>query len=195
MKRVINLLLVGLALFFAYWLFDSIREPIAFSAAKSEREQAVIAVLKKLQIAQDVYKMSTGEYANDFDKMSNVLKNDSISIINITEDPSDPENDEKYIRTIIKKPAKDTLFSLLQGSVNIDSLRYVPYGNGKTFTMQTDTVEYQSTDANVVLVGTFYKDFMGQYADKKYRKYDNYYDPDKMLKFGDLNSPNTNGNW
>ena len=38
-------------------------------------------------------------------------------------------------------------------------------------------------------------DFMGEFADPKYKKYDAYYDPEKALKFGDMNSPNTNGNW
>ena len=36
---------------------------------------------------------------------------------------------------------------------------------------------------------------MGPFGDAKYKKYDKYFDPEKMLKFGDLTTPNLNGNW
>ena len=36
---------------------------------------------------------------------------------------------------------------------------------------------------------------MGKYADPKYAKYDQSYEPAKRIKFGDLNKPNISGSW
>jgi hypothetical protein len=71
----------------------------------------------------------------------------------------------------------------------------VPYTENQLFDIKADTLTYQSNLVNVVEVGTRYKDFMGEYADPKYKKYAKFYDPEHMLKFGDMNSPNTSGNW
>ena len=77
----------------------------------------------------------------------------------------------------------------------MDSLRYVPYTDGKAFEIAADTMTYQSTLVNIVEVGTRWKNFMGKYASTNYSKYDNSYDPNRMLKFGDMNAPNLAGNW
>ncbi|NNE27785.1 MAG: hypothetical protein HKN09_13145 [Saprospiraceae bacterium] len=54
---------------------------------------------------------------------------------------------------------------------------------------------YQSTLVSVVEVGTRWKEFMGEYGSIRYAKYDNSYDPNRMLKFGDMSAPNLTGNW
>ena len=79
--------------------------------------------------------------------------------------------------------------------INLDSLRFVPYGSGTTFNIQADTITYQSTLVNVVEVGIPRFKFMGPYADKRYATYDDSYDPNKPLKFGTMNAPNLAGNW
>jgi len=78
--------------------------------------------------------------------------------------------------------------------VDINDLASVPLSDEK-FTIKADTMTYQSTLVNVTEVGTRYKSFMGEFASMKYTKYDNSYDPNKMMKFGDMNSPNLSGNW
>jgi hypothetical protein len=195
MRAVINVVLVLLSLVFAYWLYSSIREPIAFKAEKEKRRDAVVDVLKKLQVAQDLYRTITGKYAGNFDSLSYVLKNGQVENVKLEADPTDPTNQDKFIRSVSYRPALDSLYSLLGGPVNVDSLRYVPYGEGKTFDIAADTLRYQGTLVQVVQVGTRFKDFMGEYANPRFKKYDAFYDPDKPLKFGDMNAPNTNGNW
>jgi hypothetical protein len=36
---------------------------------------------------------------------------------------------------------------------------------------------------------------MGKFADISFKKFDNRYDPESRVKFGDLNSPSLTGNW
>ncbi|MBC7885813.1 MAG: hypothetical protein H7X99_10080 [Saprospiraceae bacterium] len=195
MRKGINLFLILLTVILTYWLYSSVREPIAFHQETDKRKDAVIKVLKKLQIAQEVYRAVTGKYANNFDSLSSVLKNKKIEVVKLEADPSDPSNADKFIRTVSYKSAQDSLYSLLGGPLNIDSLRFVPFTDGKIFKIAADTLTHQSNLVNVLEISTQYKDFMGPYADKRYQKYDAYYDPEKVLKFGDMNSPNTNGNW
>ena len=51
------------------------------------------------------------------------------------------------------------------------------------------------TTVDVVEVGIAYKDFMGDFGDAKYKKYDNLYDPGKKIKFGSLSKPILTGSW
>ncbi|HMT54418.1 MAG TPA: hypothetical protein PKD16_11550 [Saprospiraceae bacterium] len=195
MRKVINLVLILITLILTYWLYSSIREPIAFHAERDKRKDAVVAVLKKIQVAQDVYRMVTGKYAANFDSLSSVLNNGKIEVAKLEADPTDPTNQDKFVKTVSYTPAKDSLFSILNQSINVDSLRYIPFTNGKIFEIDADTLTHQGSLVNVVKVGTKYKEFMGEFANPTYKKYDKFYDPEKMIQFGDMNSPNTNGNW
>jgi hypothetical protein len=195
MRKVINLVLILITLILTYWLYASIREPIAFHSERDKRKDAVIAVLKKIQISQDVYRMVTGKYASNFDSLASVINNGKIEVAKLEADPSDPTNQDKFIKTVTYTPAKDSLYSLLGKTINVDSLRYIPYGGGKTFDIAADTLTHQNSLVNVLQVGTRYKEFMGEFANPSFKKYDKFYDPEKLIKFGDMNSPNTNGNW
>ncbi|MEL6863353.1 MAG: hypothetical protein AAFP19_02990 [Bacteroidota bacterium] len=79
--------------------------------------------------------------------------------------------------------------------LSLDSLSLIPFGGGKTFDIQADTLTYQKTLVNVVEVGTQKRNFMGPYADARFARYDDSYDPDEIIKFGNMNAPNTAGNW
>lgn len=194
MTKVINIALILVTIVLTYWLYASIKEPIAFNSELEKRKLAVIAHLKKIQIAQDVFRMVSGKYANSFDTLSSVLENGKIELIKLEADPSDPTNQDKFVRSVSFVAAKDTIKSLL-GDINISDLRYIPFTDKKVFDIDADTLTHQNNLVNVVEVGTKYKDFMGVFADPKYKKYAKFYDPEKVLKFGDMNSPNTNGNW
>ncbi|MBK8515693.1 MAG: hypothetical protein IPL55_05200 [Saprospiraceae bacterium] len=194
MSKIINLVLILITAVLAYWLYSSIKEPIAFNEILEKRKLGVIANLKKIQIAQDVFRMVTGQYANSFDTLVDVLENGKIEIVKLEADPSDPTNQDKFVKSVSYVLAKDSIKSLL-GDISISDLRYVPYSNKKQFDIDADTITQQNNLLQVVQVGTRYKDFMGKYGDPRFKKYNKFYDPEKLLKFGDMNSPNTNGNW
>ena len=192
MKIAINLLLVALIAFLAYLLVNSITEPIKFQAAKTARQDAVVNRLKEIRTAQEIYREITGKFAGSFDSLSYVLTNDSIPFENIIGDPDDPENMDKVIRTITYSAAIDTIRAM---DINLDSLRFIPYAGGEKFDISADTITYESALAHVVQVGTRWKTFMGRFGDKAFAKYDSRYDPDNLLKFGDMSKPNLTGNW
>ncbi|HAI57984.1 MAG TPA: hypothetical protein DCW83_05585 [Saprospirales bacterium] len=192
MKNVFKILIYLLAILLAYILYSSIKEPIKFQAAKQARKAVVVKQLEDIRTAQEIYRSITGEFAGDFDTLSTTLRNGQIPFIVLSEDPEFPGDSEKFLTDTTYASAVDSIMSL---GINLDSLRYVPFSGGKTFDIAADTLTYQSTLVNVVEVGTYWKDFMGKYADPKYAKYDQSYEPAKRIKFGDLNKPNISGSW
>jgi len=193
MKTIISAVLGLLVLLLSYLLYLNIKEPIAFQEEKNLRKDKVVNKLLDIRKAQEIYRAVTGEFAPNFDTLSQVIKRDSIKIVTIFGDQDDKNSTEEFREIITYKSAYDSL--RVFGNFNLDSLRYVPYTNGKAFNIAADTMTYQSTLVNIVEVGTRWENFMGKYASPNYSKYDNSYDPKKMLKFGDMNAPNLAGNW
>jgi hypothetical protein len=192
MKLVINLLLLILIGVLVWVLIGSIREPIEFRAEKTRRERVVVDRLIEIRTAQELYRSITGNFAPNFDTLKQVLTTDSFRIIQVFGDPDDPNNTEAIRYDTLYRRSADSIRVL---GMNLDSLRFVPYGSGQTFNIQADTLTYQSTMVQVVEVSIPRKVFMGPFADKKYARYDNSYDPESLLKFGDMNAPNLSGNW
>lgn len=192
MRLVINILLLLIAAALAYVLYKGIEEPIAFNKVRQVRRDAVVAKLESIRDAQEMYRDIKGMFADNFDTLAHVLKNDSFVIVAVIGDPDDPNFTGEIEYDTTYKAAYDSIKSL---GLNVDSLRYVPYGRGATFDIAADTIEYQSTNVPVVEVGIRWGAFMGKYADERFAKYDQKYDPRKPLKFGDMNKPNLSGNW
>ena len=192
MRLVINIVLVLATIFLVWFLYKTIEEPIAFKNELQKREFAVTEKLKQIRTAQEAYRGITGLFAADFDTLSEVLRTGNFKIIQVFGDPDDPTNTEAIRYDTIYRPAIDSIQSL---GINLDSLRYVPYGAGAKFSIAADTLTYQKTLVEVCEVGTTRKVFMGPFADIRFAKYDNSYDPNSTIKFGDMNSPNLSGNW
>ncbi|MEL6924571.1 MAG: hypothetical protein AAFO94_11030 [Bacteroidota bacterium] len=192
MRLAINLVLLALVAFLLYVLYDSIREPIVFKAEKEKRENAVIDKLIKVRKAQELYRSITGKFAHNFDTLTDVLTNGQFALVSVEGDPDDPSGqgvvyDTSYV------PARDSMRAL---GLNVDSLRYVPYSvNNTEFEIQADTLTYQKTLVNVVEVGVSRTKYLGEYADERFKRYDNSFDPFKVIKFGNMNAPNLSGNW
>jgi len=192
MRLIINLVLVLLAAFLVYVLANSIREPIQFNAAKQSREDAVINKLMEIRTAQETFRDITGKFAHTFDTLALVLKNGRIPTIAVIGDADDPSNTEAIRYDTSFTAALDRMIDL---GINVDSLPYVPFGNGVKFDLMADTLTYQKTLVNVVEVGVRRNKFMGEWADPRFARYNSSYDPGSIIKFGNMNAPNLSGNW
>ena len=193
MRLIINLLLILLVGLLAYILVDSIREPIAFKAEKEKRETAVVDKLMKVRQAQEMYRSITGYFAPTFDTLQQVLTDGRFSIVKVLGDPDDPDNVDAITYDTTYKPAIDSVRIL---GMDLASLRYVPFTNPqKQFEIAADTMTYQKTLVSVVEVGTKRANYMGEFASPRFAKYDNAYNPNGTIKFGDMNAPKLSGNW
>ncbi len=193
MRLIINLILVAIIAALIYVLVDSIREPIAFKAEKDKREAAVVDRLMNLRRGQELYRTITGgEFASNWNDFKNVLKTGRIPFVKVIGDPDDPNFTGEVTYDTTYSSALDSITAM---GWNLDEMVQVPFSNGKTFDVQADTLSYQKTIVNVVEVGTKRSTFMGKYADPSYKRYDARYEPNSIIKFGDMNKPNTSGNW
>ena len=109
MKVAINLLLTALIFLLIYMIYTSIREPIAFQEEKGRRVDVVISRLKQIKTSQEIYRSIKGTFAGSFEELVNVLKNDKIPFEKIENDPSDPTNEDKFIRSTSYSPAIDSI--------------------------------------------------------------------------------------
>ena len=193
MRLIINLVLLAIVAALVYVLVDSIREPIAFKNERDKREDAVVDRLRDLRRGQEIYRTITGgEFASNWDDFKKELSTGRIPFVKVIGDPDDPD--------FVGNVTYDTSYTNAADSVkalgwDLNEMVLIPFGNGKTFDVQADTISYQKTIVNVVEVGTKRSAFMGKYADVKYKRYDARYDPNSVIKFGDMNKPNTSGNW
>jgi len=190
MRLLLNILLILGIVGLAYLLYYNVKEPIAFQAEKSLREDRVVDRLKDIRTSQEIYRMITGTYASNFDTLSQVLRENDIPQLKVIGDPDDP-NAEFTVDTLYYS-TQDTLNTL---GINLDSIRYVPFTSGKMFMIDADTLTYQQTLVNVVEVGIPRETFMGRFGDPKYAKYDKSYNPKGMIKFGNMSTPSLSGNW
>ena len=193
MRLVINLLLIAAIAFLAYLLINSIREPIKFKAEKDRRENAVVDKLLVVRKMQEFYRDVTGgSFAPSFDTLKHVLETGRFMNIKVVGDPDDPNFQGTISYDTSYMSAIDTIRKL---GINLDSLRFVPFSDGGEFDVKADTLTYQSTLVNVVEVSAPRSLFMGPFADIRFARYDNSYDPNTIIKFGDLTKPNLSGNW
>lgn len=191
MRLVINTLLFLLTIGLIYVLYSSIFEPIKFRVEKQKRERAVIDRLMEIREAQSMHLDITGRYAGSFDSLQYALENGKFMFINIEGDPDDP-NFTDFARDTTYQNAIDSVQSL---EMDLSSLRVIPFSDGQEFSIFADTITYEKSVVNVVEVGSTYKNFMGPFALAKYARYDNRYDPNRFIKFGDKNKPVLTGNW
>lgn len=194
MRLIINILLLALVAVLAWMLISSISDPVKFETAKKRRSTAVIKKLMKIRKAQEAYRGVTGEFAASFDTLKEVLTTGEFKMVKVIGDPDDPNFTGEITYDTIYKKAIDSI-KVLGIYDGLDSLRFVPYGEGATFKMTADTTTYQKTLVAVVEVSVPYKTFMGKYKDPAYARFDNSYDPEKLLMFGSMNAPKMSGNW
>ncbi len=192
MRLVINLILAAIVVGLVWVLISSIREPIAFKAERNKREQAVIDKLIMIRDAQEAFRDIAGGFAPSFDSLKEVLRNDSFVLIKVIGDPDDPNFTGEIIYDTTYTPAYDSIRKI---GIRLDSLEYIPYSGGATFNISADTITYQNTLVDVVEVGTERSTYMGRFADPRFARYDQSYNPNSVIKFGDMNKPNLSGNW
>ena len=192
MRKIFSLLFLALAFGLGYLLYKSIEEPIDFNAQRTMRDDAVTAKLEMIRKAQELYRDATGEFAPSFDTLKQVLNEGRLLQVRVLGDADATDGSEVVYDTSYIS-LRDTFPKL---NINLDKLEIVPYTNGEVaFDIEAKNVDYQSTNVPVVQVGVKRSAYMGKYADKKYQRYDQNYNPNSPIYFGDLRKPTLAGNW
>ena len=227
MKAVLNIVLAAIALLLVYICYESVQGPVRFEEEKGIRDKAVQARLLDIRKAQAEYSNTHDrQYTDNFDSLIYFVKNQKLPLVFKKGVLSDAQLEngltEAKAMAIINKAKKtgkydevkknglenfsrDTTWvavidTIFPKGFNADSLRYVPYGNGVQFQMDTLTQIARSGAPICLLeVKTPYEAYLGD-LDKQ--EIINLKDQQQQLnkycglKIGDLETANNNaGNW
>ena len=227
MKTVLNIVLAVIAVFLLYICYESVMGPVRFEEEKNIRDKAVQARLLDIRKAQAEYSNTHDrQYTDNFDSLIYFVKNQKLPLVFKKGVLSDAQLEngltEAKAMAIINKAKKtgkydevkknglenfsrDTTWvavidTIFPKGFNADSLRYVPFGNGVQFQMDTLTQVARSGAPICLLeVKTPYEAYLGD-LDKQ--EIINLKDQQAQLnkycglKIGDLETANNNaGNW
>lgn len=192
-KRVIfNVLMFILICVLGYILYTQIEEPIAFEAAKIDRRKAVENQLIQIRRAQEAYRGVTGNFAKSYQQLVDTLTYGKFPIVTATEDIADPDNPVIIYDTVGYSPVIDSIKAM---GIELEGIGLIPFTEKDTFSLTAELVEYQQTEVEVIRVEAKWAQFMGRFGDKKFKKFDDKYDPTKTIGFGSLDKPILTGSW
>lgn len=227
MKTVFNVILTVCVLVLIYICYASIMGPINFDAEKDVRDKAVQARLLDIRKAQAEFRNLNGQkYTDNFDSLIAFVKTQKLPFIykqgELTDEQLENGLTEKKAMDIINKAkrtgnynevkkqglegfTRDTMWVAVLDTIfpkgfNADSMRYIPYGNGAQFEMDTVTqITKSGAPVSLLEVRAPYDVYLNglnkqeiinlKDMQTKMNKY-------LGLKIGDLVTPNNNaGNW
>ena len=210
MRRIIQVLFVLIIVVLGYLIVESIMEPIRFNQEVEVRESATIKRLVEIREAQKAYKDIYKQYTGSFDTLISFLDTTSFQVVkaigDIPEEWLDQMGFEKarlraladsiISRDITLVPVLDSLFGR---GFNSDSLRYVPFTEDVTFTMESGEILTSSNlTVQVVEVSVLY-DYLLNGMDGQLVV--NYTDERMKIvgfpgvKFGSMEEGTLTGNW
>lgn len=227
MKTVINIVLAACVAGLIYVCYGSIMGPIHFEKVRKSREREIITRLIDIRKAQLEYRgLHGGVYTASFDTLIDFVKNGKLPFVMKEGALSDAQLEagmtEKKAMAIINKAKKtgnfkevekenlqnfkrDTMWVAVLDTIygkgfNADSMRFVPFGNGAQFELETrdDTTKigaplrlFQAQTPYTVYLSELNKQELLNVIDiqSKLGKYCG-------LRVGDIENPNNNaGNW
>ena len=210
MRRIIQILFVLIIIVLGYLIVESIMEPIRFNQEVDTREQATINRLINIRDAQKAYKDVYKTYTGSFDTLIAFVDTGAFTVVKAIGDIPEEWLDEMGFDKAREKalnegvisrentfvPVLDSLFN--QGFAT-DSLRYVPFTDGITFTMASGKL-LTSSNLTVQVVEAFclYDDLLNEMD----RQLVVNYKDERMkivgfegVKFGSMEEGTLTGNW
>lgn len=209
MKKVIQAILIIAVLVLSFFIYESVQKPIRFDKEQLKRYNATIERLKDIRTAQIAYKTVYGKFTGSFDTLISFLNNGEFKVVNMVGSIPDSLLDagmsekEALKKGLIKRDTilvavKDSLFKATHFSV--DSLRVVPYTNGKTFDLAIGEVTTGSKVKVLVFEAKVINDVLLDGLDRQliinFNEYREKVADYPGLRVGSLEEANNNaGNW
>jgi hypothetical protein len=197
MKLGIQVGLALISIFIAYMIWNSIDSKMVLTESVQMRNEVVYERLEQIRDAQVQYKKVRGTYAASFGQLIDFLENDSIIIVKMEGEVPDSLLGREslalemgiIVRDTSKIPVRAELFIDNFQSI-IDSLAYIPFSNGKEFTLVAGAVEKNKMKVPVFEVKAALTDvYQGLNTDNEG------YDMAEFITIGSMEEPTTNGNW
>jgi len=195
---IINIVLVLLAIFLGYLVYNSISQPLVFENTMRERETKVVQNLKDIRSSQDLFKDYYNRYTANFDSLIEFIKVGELPLINIVKDPNDTTDTKTINDTVGFVKVMDSLFKD-RTNFNVETLRYIPFSDPQQeFEIQAGYIMRGGMNVPVFEVKAHYNTYLNGLDKQRIRNESALReDLDKYpgVKVGSMSEPSTDGNW
>ncbi len=194
---IINIVLALLAIFLAYKVYDSIRQPVVFERIKSEREAKVVQNLKDIRNTQVLFKQSYNRYTANFDSLIEYIRSGELPIVNIIPDPNDTTFTKTINDTVGYIKVVDSLFGS-RTNFDLKSLRYIPFSNNQEFEIEAGFITRGGMQVPVFEAKAPYEKYLQGLDNQRIRNAAaEQKDIDRYpgIKVGSMTEASIDGNW
>ncbi|MBR7176362.1 MAG: hypothetical protein IKD32_03580 [Bacteroidales bacterium] len=194
---IINIALVLLAIFLAYMVYDSIRQPVVFENSKRDREEKVVQNLKDIRSSQVLFKQTYNRYTANFDSLIEYICTGELPIVNIIPDPNDTTYTKTINDTVGFVKVQDSLFKD-RNNFNVETLRYIPFTDNVEFEIEAGFITRGGMQVPVFEAKAPYETYLKGLDEQRIRNQAALQeDLDKYagMKVGSMTEPSIDGNW
>ena len=194
---IINIVLVLIAIFLAYKVYDSIRQPVVFENNKSEREAKVVQNLKDIRSSQVLFKQNYNRYTANFDSLIEFIRTGELPIVNIVADPNDTTFTKTINDTVGYVKVADSLFKN-RTNFQVENLRYIPYTDKQEFEIKAGYIVRGGMNVPVFEVKAPYKTYLNGLDPQRIRNTAAQQEAINKyagLKVGSMDEASIDGNW
>ena len=196
-NKIIQAILITIAVVLGYLIYDSIMSPVNFNKEKKAREAVVINYLKKIRSAEFIYKQLNNRYTGSFDTLINFMGTAEIPVVKMIPDPTDTTYTRTINDTVGYVKVADSLFGR-HPKVDYHRINVIPFSKNVDFQLKAGVIDKGGVKVNVFQVEapfTSYLDGLDKQLvinlianQKQIGKYPG-------LKVGSMTEPSTDGNW
>ncbi len=194
MKTAIQIGLAIIIVVLVYFIYDSIMEPVRFRQEVANREARIIDRLRDIRQVQIAHRSRYQRFSGDLDSLVYFVKNDSLPVVRAIGSVPDTLTESEAVRLGIVE--RDTVWrkavdSLLRRApYPVDSLPYVPFSDGKRFSLKASKIERGLVELPVFEASTIPEHYLFDLDEWRV-----YYTRTEGLRVGSLTEPSTDGNW
>jgi len=195
--KIIQVILIAIAIVLAYFIYESVMQPVRFNNEKNAREAVVVQYLKDIRSAENIYRQLNNKYTGSFDTLINFMGTAEIPVVKMVPDPTDTTYRRTINDTVGYVKVADSIFSK-RPNFNYRHINIIPYSNGEKFSLKAGVIKKGGVDVNVFMVEAPFTSFLNGMDEqsvqnliatkKELKKYPG-------LKVGSMTEPSTDGNW
>jgi len=196
-KTILQIVLLAIAIFLAYMIYESILRPVRFNKERNLRTEEIIQNLKDIRGAQIAYRSINQRYTKSFDTLIAFIKTGKIPVVKVVPDPTDTTFTRSIRDTIGSILVKDSLFAKRAG-FNVDDLRYIPHSNGESYKMDAGQIERSKIMVNVFEVYALNTQFLKGMDSQLVSNYNDLLESTQRfpgLRVGSMEEATLDGNW
>ncbi len=194
---ILKILLLVVIVVLAYFVYDSIMQPVEFNKERAQREAQVVQRLKDIRSAQLLFRQANGAFANNFDTLISYIREGEIPVVRLVPDPEDTTFTKTIADTLRFVKVADSLFHSRRAFV-LNDLKYIPFSNKVLFDLDAGQIERGGVNVSVFEAKAHFKTYLdGLDRQRVYNLIAHMEQLERFpgLRVGSMTEPSTDGNW